>query len=157
MINFNLFVESTYSMNGSLLDIDKLVEKAKALGYKTLALVDQSHMYGALKFYKKCLTTGIKPIIGLGVILESDFFGGVECVLLCKNNRGYKNLIQISSYISENEKLDFETLNRYKKDVILVIRSDAGDFSKFIFQNNVEKAHTQRHQKNQIQVLLLIR
>ena len=140
MINFDLFVESTYSMNGSLLDIDRLVEKAKELGYKTLALVDQNHMYGALKFYKKCLTSGIKPIIGLSASLESDFFGVINIILLSKNNNGYKNLIQVSSYISENKKIDFDFLNKYKKDLVLIIKSDEGKFSKYVYENNLDKA-----------------
>ena len=54
MIDFDLYVQSTYSLNGSLIDIDRLVSKASDMGYKTLGLVDQNHMYGAIKFYKKC-------------------------------------------------------------------------------------------------------
>ncbi|MBI9008884.1 MAG: DNA polymerase III subunit alpha [Tenericutes bacterium] len=140
MINFNLFVESTYSMNGSLLDVNRLVDRAKELGYKTLALVDQNHMYGALKFYKKCLISGIKPIIGLGVLLESDFFGVLEVVLLSKSNLGYKNLIQISSYISEFGKISIDALNPYSKDVIVILRTDTGQFSKLVYDNQLEKA-----------------
>jgi DNA polymerase-3 subunit alpha len=140
MINFDLFVESTYSMNGSLLNIDGLVEKAKELGYKTLALVDQNHMYGALKFYKKCLLSGIKPIIGLSVTLESDFFGVLNIIILSKNNNGYKNLIQVSSYISENENLTLEILSKYKEDLVVILKTDEGQFSKFIYDDNIVKA-----------------
>ncbi len=140
MIDFNLFVESTYSMNGSLLDIDKLVLKAKELGYKTLALVDNMHMYGALKFYKKCLIEGIKPIIGLQVKLESNSFGVLDTLIYSKNNNGYKNLIQISSYISENDSINLDNLYKYKDDIILAIRSDEGVLSKYVFDGDIEKA-----------------
>ncbi|XMB73174.1 DNA polymerase III subunit alpha [Mycoplasmatota bacterium WC30] len=137
MINFDLFVQSTYSMNGSLIDVDRLVDKASELGYKTLALVDQNHMYGALKFYKKCLAANIKPIIGLELALESNFFGGLNLILLAKTNRGYKNLIQISSILATEEKLSVEKASEFQKDIAFVLKTDEGIVSKAIFENKL--------------------
>ncbi len=137
MINFDLFVQSTYSMNGSIIDIDRLVDKASELGYETLALVDQNHMYGALKFYKKCLASNIKPIIGLELSLESNFFGGLNLILLAKNNHGYKNLIQISSILNTEDKLTVEKVAEFQKDVAFVLKTDEGIISKAIFENNL--------------------
>jgi len=140
MINFDLYIQSTYSLNGSLLDVDKLVDKAKSLGYKSLALVDHNHMYGALKFYKKCLASGIKPIIGLEISLESDIFGVLDVILLAKNNQGYKNLIQISSLVATKSTIDFDTLKFYSEDTILIAKTDDGPISKYVTDNELDKA-----------------
>jgi DNA polymerase-3 subunit alpha len=139
MIDFNLFIQSTYSLNGSIIDIETLVDKAQELGYKTLGLVDHNHMYGAIKFYKKCLSKGIKPIIGLEIEIESNFFGSLPIVLLSVNNNGYKNLIQISSLISSTEKTFIEDIQKYLKDIVIVLKTDEGVFSKSIFENDLEK------------------
>lgn len=140
MIDFDLFVQSTYSMNGSLLDINRLVDEAKNLGYKTLALVDLNHMYGALKFYKKCLASGMKPIIGLELQVESDLFGMVDILLLSKDNAGYKNLIQISSLISLESNIGISSLETFNNGVVAILKSDSGAFSKSIYEKNIDTA-----------------
>ncbi|MBN2540950.1 MAG: DNA polymerase III subunit alpha [Bacilli bacterium] len=138
MIDFNLYVQSTYSMNGSLVDIDKLVVDAKKQGYETLALVDQVHMYGALKFYKKCLETGIKPIIGLQVSLESGFLGSIELLLLAKNYNGYRNLIQLSSKASFDSVIQLSDLKTYHSDLVVVLKTDEGIVSKKLFSGDTD-------------------
>ena len=140
MINFDLFIQSTYSLNGSIIDIDNLVNQAVEKGYKTLGLVDHFHMYGAIKFYKKCLASNIKPIIGLEVSLESNFFGVLELILLSKNNAGYKNLIQISSMIGIQNSVRLEEIKDLVKDIAIIIKSDEGLFSNCIFENDIVKA-----------------
>mgnify|MGYP000005501381 CR=1 FL=1 len=49
----NLYIETHYSMNGSNIRTDKLIEKAISLGYSSLAITD-NRLYGLIKFYKKC-------------------------------------------------------------------------------------------------------
>ncbi len=124
MIKFDLYVQSNYSLNGSLVDIEKVVDKASKMGFDSLALVDQNHMYGALKFYKMCLAKGIKPIIGLEVSLESDFFGLIGLVLLSKNYNGYRNLIQLSSLAAFNGKITSSELRFYNKDIAVILKTD---------------------------------
>jgi len=111
-------------MNGSLIDIDKVVDKAYELGYKTLALVDHDHMYGSLKFYKKCMAVGIKPIIGLEVSLESEFFGLIGVVLLAKDITGYNNLMRISSLAAFNSKVSPKELKQFNQGVTVIIKTD---------------------------------
>ncbi len=139
MIDFNLFIQSTYSLNGSIIDIDKVVDNAKKQGYKTLGLVDQNHMYGALKFYKKCLGTGIKPIIGLQVSLESGFLGEVDLLLMAKNFQGYQNLIQISSLVSFESKINIPQLKLYLNGIALILKTDEGVVAKRLYENDLEE------------------
>ena len=138
MINFNLFIQSSYSLNGSIIDIDKVVDKAVDLGYKTLGLIDHNHMYGAIKFYKKCLASNIKPIIGLEVSLESNFFGVLDLLLIAKTNDGYKNLINISSLVSLNNNTNLEDIKAYFKDVVMIAKSDEGTIPKNIYEGNID-------------------
>ena len=41
-----------------------LVDRAAALGYRTLALLDRDGVYGAPRFHKAAKAAGIRPIIG---------------------------------------------------------------------------------------------
>ena len=43
---------------------EALVERAAALGYPALALLDRDGVYGAPRFHKAATAAGIKPIIG---------------------------------------------------------------------------------------------
>ena len=139
MINFDLYVQSTYSMNGSIIDIDVLVKRAKKMGYKTLALVDQNHMYGAFKFYKKCLENGIKPIIGLEVIIESDFFGLYSVLLLSKSFKGYQNLIQLSSIAAFDEKITLTELDKHNSDIVTILKTDDGVVAKYLKEDKIQE------------------
>jgi error-prone DNA polymerase len=43
---------------------EALVERAAALGYPALALLDRDGVYGAPRFHKAALAAGIRPLIG---------------------------------------------------------------------------------------------
>lgn len=137
MINFNLYLQSSYSLNGSLIDIEKAVEKAASFGYKTLGLVDVNHMYGVIKFYQACIKKRIKPIIGLEVSLKGLSFESQPVILYAKNNHGYNNLIKISSFLG-NGNADIETdfLKKHNEGIIGVIISDKGMFSDSLYADN---------------------
>src|SRR5699024_339943 len=97
----HLHVRSGYSLMESTIQIDTLVEQAKALNFSSLALTDFEVMHGAIAFYQACLKQGIKPILGMTIELK-DEETTTECTLLAKNNLGYQNLLLISSHIQTN-------------------------------------------------------
>src|SRR5882757_4865971 len=43
---------------------EALVDRAAALGYPALALLDRDGVYGAPRFHKAALAAGIRPLIG---------------------------------------------------------------------------------------------
>ena len=109
-----LQVKTSYSILNSLNDIKKLVSLAVKYGYSSLAITDDANMFGVMEFYKECLNSGIKPIIGIELhILE------YVVLLYAKNNHGYKNLLKLSTIVSERE-LTIQDLNTYKEDLILI-------------------------------------
>jgi error-prone DNA polymerase len=87
----HLHIHSQYSFLDGASSMDRLLEKAKALGMPALAITDHDRLTGAVKFYEKARALGIKPIIGAEVTLE----GGYHLTLLCKDKKGYSNLCRL--------------------------------------------------------------
>lgn len=112
---YALEVKTSYSILSSLNKIDKLTEKAKNLGYFSLAITDSNNMFGAYEFYLSCKKNGIKPIIGLEIENSNRRF-----ILLAKNNDGYKNLIKLTTLLSERE-ITNDDLKTYSDNLILIM------------------------------------
>ena len=108
-----LYIKTENSLLSSLIKIDELIKFAKSYNYKALSIVD-NNMFGVMEFYKKCLQNDIKPIIGLEVKLDNNL------VLYAKNYNGYKNLLKVSTIMSES-KVDINILEKYSSDLICVI------------------------------------
>ena len=83
--------------------IDDLVEKAKTLKQKAVAITDHGVMHGAFEFFNKAKVAGVKPIIGCEVYLAPNSMEGktredanaYHLVLIAKNEIGYKNLMHL--------------------------------------------------------------
>ncbi len=141
MIDFELYLQSSYSFNGSLIDIEKAVEKAASFGFKTLGLADMNHMYGVIKFYRACLNKGIKPLLGLEVLLDDEHFKEQNILLFAKNDIGYKSLIKISSFLGNgNKSLPIDVLSNYSAGLIGIIVSDSGPFAQAIYNEKFDLA-----------------
>ena len=126
-----LQVKTSYSLLQSLNQIKKLVSYAASLGYKSLAITDTNNMFGVPEFYRECKKNNIKPIIGIELIIEDK-----KILLYAMNNQGYKNLIKLSTLVSERS-LTKEDLITYKEDVLLVIPYENFDESIYqIYQNH---------------------
>lgn len=111
----SLQVKTNYSLLQSLNDIKKLVSYANSLGYKALAITDSNNMFGVPEFYNECKKNNIKPIIGMELTIDNK-----KILLYAINNNGYKNLIKLSTLISERP-LTKEDLIEYKEDILLII------------------------------------
>ena len=99
--------------------LDELVAKAVADGQPAIGITDHGNMYGTLEFYKECRKQGVKPVIGTEAYMAydhrserptrrgrvddsgGDTEGGKKLyyhlTLLAESDRGYRNLIQLSS------------------------------------------------------------
>ncbi|WP_164668387.1 DNA polymerase III subunit alpha [Virgibacillus doumboii] len=118
----HLQVRSGYSLMNSTITIDKLADKARELNFDAIALTDEHVLYGAIPFYKACKANGIKPIIGM----SADVTVNEEteaCILLAKNNDGYKNLIKISTRIqlSQKNSIELSELEKYSSHLICIL------------------------------------
>ncbi len=97
----------------SMIKIDELVRSAKANNVNALALTDDN-LYGVIDFYKACLKENIKPIIGLEVRMPE------KIILYAKNYDGYKNLIKLSTIVTERN-ITIDDLKNYSNDLICII------------------------------------
>ena len=151
----------------SLLDAacttEQLVKAAVADGHKSLALTDHGVMYGCYEFYKKCNSSGIKPVLGFEayIALGSRFDKNLDksarskksnyyhLVLLAKDLQGYKNLMKLTT-LGHTEgfyyrpRIDRELLEKYKDGLIVTSACLGGVISKPIadgeYQLAVEQA-----------------
>lgn len=110
-----LQIKTSYSILNSLNDIKKLVSQAVNYGYDSLSITDDNNMFGVMEFYEECKKNNIKPIIGIELTIDNS-----HILLYAKNNKGYKNIIKLSTIVSDN-KLSQEVLDTYKDNLILVM------------------------------------
>ncbi len=114
----NLNVKSCYSLLSSTIRVNELVDKMKDLKFSYAAIADQS-MYASIKFYLQCEAKGLKPIIGLELVIEDNPF-----LLYAKNYSGFKNLMKISSTKEIAGKVKFEFIKDNSQGLVFVSRGN---------------------------------
>ena len=139
-----LQVKTNYSLLQSLNEIKKLVSYASSLGYKSLAITDSNNMFGVPEFYNECKNNNIKPIIGLELGIEDK-----KILLYAMNNHGYKNLIKLSTLISERT-LEKEDLLIYKEDLLLIMPYKYFDESIYRIYSNHYIGYSNIEERNKI-------
>jgi len=141
----HLHTHTEFSMRDGAARIADLVKAAVRDEQPALAITDHGNMYGVLDFYKACRSAGITPIIGTEAYMAGesrherpvrrgkldDTGGDVEggrklyyhLTLLAETNRGYSNLLKLSSaaYLEGyyyKPRVDWELLERYHEGLI---------------------------------------
>ncbi len=150
----HLHLHSEYSLLDGACKINEVIERAVELGQSSLAITDHGVMYGAIDFYKKAKSAGIKPIIGCEVYVATRSLDQKEkgydneryhLVLLCKNEIGYKNLIKMVSeswtrgfYVKP--RIDKSLLEKYHEGLIALSACLAGEIPRSILTNDIDSA-----------------
>jgi DNA-directed DNA polymerase III PolC len=83
----HLVVRSEHSHLFGASRLDELIQTARALGYRDLALTDRNGLYGAIAFYRKAREAGLKPILGVELVL-SPFGREAEASTLSRGGSG---------------------------------------------------------------------
>ncbi|MFQ6617843.1 MAG: PHP domain-containing protein, partial [Fidelibacterota bacterium] len=86
----HLHCHSYYSFLDGTASPEALVEKAKEMGMKGLAITDINGLYGALPFYKAAVKCGLKPVFGAEIVKERE-----RAVLLARNSGGFSELCRL--------------------------------------------------------------
>nr|WP_026486093.1 DNA polymerase III subunit alpha [Caldanaerobius polysaccharolyticus] len=137
----HLHVHTEYSLLDGTSRISDIVNRAKELKMKSLAITDHGVMYGVMDFYKKCIEEGIKPIIGCEVYVaaRSRFDrdpkldqANYHLILLAKDMTGYKNLVKLVSlgFIEGHyykPRVDHELLKSYSGGLIALSSCLSGE------------------------------
>ncbi len=130
----HLHVHSDYSLLDGACRIDRLMDRAKTLGMKALALTDHGNLYGAIEFYNQAKAKEIKPLVGCELYLapgsrldrtgRSDEGKSIYHLgLLCRDLTGYQNLLKMVSDAHlkgfyYKPRTDLETLAKHSKGLI---------------------------------------
>ncbi len=99
----HLHLHTEYSMVDSTVRIPLLMRRCVKKQMPAIALTDQNNLFGLVKFYRKAIAAGVKPIIGLDLRIANDDDPDhpFTLILLVQNNAGYRNLCELvtRSYI----------------------------------------------------------
>uniref|UniRef100_A0A832DEF8 DNA polymerase III subunit alpha n=1 Tax=Ignavibacterium album TaxID=591197 RepID=A0A832DEF8_9BACT len=114
-----LHIHSNYSLLNGACSIEELISKASDLKLSSLCLTDNNGMYGLIKFYKECISTGIKPLLGVHLDEVSD--KNKYVILIAKNNDGFSDICNIitSRKLDENFSL-INLLREFHPNLIII-------------------------------------
>ena len=147
----HLHNHTEYSLLDGMISPDKLAMKAKEFGMDSVAITDHGNMYGVIEFYEKCKEVGIKPIIGSEFYIspagrfERSGRKSNHLILLAKSEKGYKNLINLSSasFIEGfyyNPRIDRDLLEKYSEDLVCLSACLAGEIPRLILEGKTDEA-----------------
>ncbi len=162
MMNQSNFVHLHNHTPYSLLDgacrIEELVLKALQYEMGAVAITDHGNMFGAMKFFKKSMEKGVKPIIGCelyvapgnrfdrtpnqGSLGKKPYF---HLTVLVENYTGYKNLIKLVSagYMEGfyyRPRVDKELLKNYSEGLIALSGCLAGEIPSLLLSRQIDSA-----------------
>ncbi len=101
----HLHVHSEFSIYDSVIRHKDLVAECVKKDQPAVAVTDLNNLFGVVKFYQKAMQSGIKPIIGVEVWLQSESPRPAKWLLLCQSNHGLDLIRQlISKAYSECER-----------------------------------------------------
>ncbi len=149
---------SDYSLLDGASQVPKIVERAKQLGMKSIALTDHGVMYGVLELVKTCKKYDIKPIIGNEMYIINGSIDDPQpkkekryhLVVLAKNYVGYKNLVKLTTLshlngmrgrgIFSRPCIDKRLLEKYKEGLIISTACLGGEIPQAILKGRIDVA-----------------
>jgi DNA polymerase III subunit alpha len=152
----HLHLHTEYSLLDGACRLDRLMDKAHELKFPALAITDHGVLYGAVDFYDAARKKGLKPIIGCEVYVapgsrfeKKTSSGGRDVyhhlVLLAKDERGYKNLIKLSTAAHlegyyYKPRIDKELLAAHKEGLIALSGCLASEIPESIQRDQLPRA-----------------
>ena len=160
----HLHVHSHYSLLDGLPKIDKLLKYTKELGMDSVALTDHGVLYGAIEFYQKAKSLGIKPIIGEEIYLAYERMHQrrpniddkrYHLVLLARDFQGYQNLVKLTTQawlegFYYKPRIDEELLEKHSEGLICLSACLQGKIPKLILAGKLEEAERLAQKYNSI-------
>ncbi len=152
----HLHVHTQYSLLDGAIKLDDLMAQAEEFKLPALAITDHGNMFGVIAFYKKCMASGIKPIIGCEMYVapldrrkKEPVKGlpdsGYHLLLLVKNHAGYKNLMKLSSigYLEgfyHKPRIDKEALREHNEGLFGLSSCLHGEIPSLLLEGKYQKA-----------------
>ncbi len=147
----HLHLHTEYSLLDGATRIDKIFKSVKEKGMDTVAITDHGNMFGTLYFAQEAKKAGIKSIIGCELYVCDDYLEKTgkqnfdHLILLCKNKKGYKNLIKLDSiaYVDGfhyKPRIDYKTLAKYSEGLVCLSACLAGRVAKRLLEGDYDGA-----------------
>jgi len=148
----HLHCHTDYSLLDGACEISQLMDLAVEQNMPAVAMTDHGNLFGAVEFYNKAKEKGIHPVIGCEVYVaqqghkvnsESNRYN--HLVLLCENQEGYRNLIQLVStgYLDGfyyKPRIDKDLLSRHSKGLIALSACLRGDINETLLADRYDEA-----------------
>ncbi len=132
-----------YSLSKGALRINELIEFCKKEKIPAAAITDFNNLFGCLEFCIECSKSGIQPIIGINILVKNEKFSDGYILLLCKNKKGYENLVKMvsKSYLenslSSEPFISLDNLFKHKDGLICLSGGIFGISTKNFIDNKV--------------------
>ncbi|HIM68323.1 MAG TPA: DNA polymerase III subunit alpha [Verrucomicrobia bacterium] len=155
----HLHCHTEFSMLDGACRLDRLVERARDLGFGSLAITDHGAMFGAINFYRAARARDIKPIIGCEVYVapgsrheKKSGARGKEAyyhlVLLARDEAGYHNLVRLATAAQlegyyYKPRIDKELLAQHSEGLICLSGCLASEIPRLIMAEELDKARDQ--------------
>ena len=154
----HLHLHTDYSLLDGACQIPVLVDRAVQLGMLAMAVTDHGNLFAAVQFYRAATAKGLKPIIGCEAYVsqkgrfcrdESDHYN--HLVLLCANQTGYRNLIQLvsSGYLEGfyyKPRIDKDLLAQHSEGLIALSACLRGEVAEALLAENMDEARRVSYQ-----------
>jgi DNA polymerase-3 subunit alpha len=158
----HLHCHTDYSLLDGACEISQLMDLATEQKMPAVAMTDHGNLFGAVEFYNKAKDKGIHPVIGCevyvaqqGHTVKSDTNRYNHLVLLCENQEGYRNLIQLVStgYLDGfyyKPRIDKDLLSRHSKGLIALSACLRGDINETLLADRYEEARRLAYEYNDL-------
>ncbi len=123
-----------------------------------VAMTDHGNLFGAVEFYNQANARGIHPVIGCEMYVtqqshtsKTDQNRYNHLVLLCENQEGYRNLIQLVSTgfldgFYYKPRIDKDLLARHSKGLICLSACLRGDVNESLLDDRYAEARRLAHE-----------
>jgi DNA polymerase III subunit alpha len=154
----HLHCHTDYSLLDGACDVDRLVELVAAEKMPAVAMTDHGNLFGAVQFHNSARAVGVEPIIGCEVYVSqqgyktrSDTDRYNHLVLLCENQEGYRNLIQLVStaYLEGfyyKPRIDKDLLSKHSKGLIALSACLKGEVNEAMAGDRYEEGRRLAYQ-----------
>jgi DNA polymerase-3 subunit alpha len=148
----HLHCHTDYSLLDGACEISQLMDLVVEQKMPAVAMTDHGNLFGAVEFYNSAKEKGVHPVIGCEVYVsqqglasrsENDRYN--HLILLCENQEGYRNLLQlVSTAFLEGfyykPRIDKDLLARHSKGLIALSACLRGDINETLLANRYEEA-----------------
>jgi DNA polymerase-3 subunit alpha len=148
----HLHCHTDYSLLDGACEISQLMKLAEQQKMPAVAMTDHGNLFGAVEFYSEANKHGVHPVIGCEVYVaqqghknKTDTNRYNHLVLLCENETGYRNLIQLVSTgfldgFYYKPRIDKDLLSRHSEGLIALSACLRGDINETLLADHFDDA-----------------